>query len=65
MFHKISMRGPRYYLILLILVAEIGWTRLKIDFLMNSKISHFMVLVVNFERDRLPTYFKSATVNNR
>ena len=57
-FHKISMRGPRYYLILLILVAKIGWTRLRIDFLMNSEVSHFMVCVVSFERDRLPTHFK-------
>ena len=30
--HKISSTRPRYYLILSILVAEIGWNGLRIDF---------------------------------
>ena len=27
---------------------------------MNSEVSHFMVRVINFESDRLPTRFKSG-----
>ena len=50
-FQKISMRGSIYYCILLILVAKICSTGLRIDFLMNSEVGHFMVHVINFERD--------------
>ena len=30
------------------------------NFLMNGEVGHFMVRVINFERDRLPTRFKSG-----
>ena len=42
-------------MISLTLVPEFGWTGLRIDFLMNSVVDHFMARVINFERDRLPT----------
>ena len=53
--HKISLRGPRKYLILLILVAETDCTGLRNDFLMKSEVGLFMARVINFERDRLST----------
>ena len=59
LFHIISMRGPIKYLILLILVTEIGWNWLRIEFLMNIEVGHFMALVIKFMGDRLPTRFKS------
>ena len=37
----------------LILVGEISWTGLRIDFLMNSEVDHFMAHVIKFERDWL------------
>ena len=59
-FHIISMRGPIKYLIVSILVTEIGWNGLRIEFLMNVEVGHFMAHVIKFKRDRLPTRFKSG-----
>ena len=50
------MRGPSQYLFLSIVVAEIGWTGLRIDFLINSEVGHFMACVINVERERWASY---------
>ena len=54
------MRGPRYYLLLSIIVAEMVGLGSELT---NSKVGYFMVRALNFKRHRFPTYLKVAFNN--
>ena len=48
-------------MILSILVAKISWTGLRIKFFDEyTEVGYFMAHVINFERSRLPTRFRSG-----
>ena len=53
---KSLLKRTYIILVLSILVAETGWTGVRIDFLMNSEFSHFMAHVANKYRGRQASY---------